>query len=231
MPESNIHGKETPNGFLSWGATLYDFYYVRTIPLVENLITMTSGSRIAAAVRAIGETDAAVDELAWADQEEHPREVPVVDPGELALSAELRISLGAYDEFSAVDEVRTRATAKGDNKPTEQLANDGNTKVDGCNGVSTIDLPRNSALASVLMPGKPLSSPLRITHHPGLLSHFPILTHQHCSKSVFHFTCFLRLSLCTTHTTCCLPPPPAIQVRSVTRLHGLRNHQKCINTN
>lgn len=166
MPESNIHGKETPNGFLSWGATLYDFYYVRTIPLVENLITMTSGSRIAAAVRAIGETDAAVDELAWADQEEHPREVPVVDPGELALSAELRISLGAYDEFSAVDEVRTRATAKGDNKPTEQLANDGNTKVDGCNGVSTIDLPRNSALASVLMPGKPLSSPFHPSHYP-----------------------------------------------------------------
>ncbi|KAL4061995.1 hypothetical protein J3A83DRAFT_4114299, partial [Scleroderma citrinum] len=65
-----------------WGATLYDFYHVRAVPQALGLITMTSGSRIAAAVRAVGETDVAADELAWADQEADPYEVPVVDPGE-----------------------------------------------------------------------------------------------------------------------------------------------------
>ncbi|KIM53991.1 hypothetical protein SCLCIDRAFT_1222418 [Scleroderma citrinum Foug A] len=161
LPGSNIHGKETPNGFLSWGATLYDFYYVRAIPHVENLLDMTSGSRIAAAVRVLGETDVAADELAWADQEADPYEVPVADPGELIQSSELRMSIGIYNKFSAVDEVRTRTTAKDDSNSTKHPPNDGNSRAE----VNRNDAPWNG-IASVLMLDRPLSSPFHPSHYP-----------------------------------------------------------------
>lgn len=107
---SGLGGKKTPNGFLSWGATLYDFYRVRPCPQESFLIAITSGSRIAATVRAAGETEVAAKQLAWADQEADPCEVPVVDPGESIESFERLACTGMYDKFSAVYEVRTRAT-------------------------------------------------------------------------------------------------------------------------
>ena len=158
--ESDIRGKETPNG-LSWGATLYDFYHVQAIPQIENFISITSGSRIAAAVRAVGETDVAADELAWADQEADPCEVPVADPGELIQSFEFRMFTGIFDEFSAVDEVRTRTTEKDDSNSTKHPENDGNSKAE----VNKDDAPWNG-VASVLMSDRPLSSPFHPSHYP-----------------------------------------------------------------
>ena len=121
---------------------------------------MTSGSRIAAAVRAVGETDVAADELAWADQEADPCEVPVADPGELIQLFELRMSIRIFDKFSAVDEVRTRTMAKDDRKSTKHPKNDGNSRAE----VNKVDAPWNG-VASVLMSDRPLSSPFHPSHY------------------------------------------------------------------
>ncbi|KAJ7074284.1 hypothetical protein C8F01DRAFT_929860, partial [Mycena amicta] len=73
-------GKQTPNGLL-WGATLYDFYFVRPMPDVPSYLITTTGSRLADKMRQIGEVDYAKDELQWADQEAHPEQyVPLAPP-------------------------------------------------------------------------------------------------------------------------------------------------------
>ncbi|KIM53988.1 hypothetical protein SCLCIDRAFT_1222410 [Scleroderma citrinum Foug A] len=170
LRESHIRGKETPNRILSWGATLYDFYQVRVIPQVAGFITMTSGSRIAAAVRAVGETDVAADELAWADQEADPCEVPVADPGELIRCSEFRKSSGFLDIFS-VDEVSTVSTTEDDDNSTEQTPSDGNSAE-----VSEDDTPQR--VASVLMSDRPLSSPFHPSHYPPPWPFIPFTTPQ-----------------------------------------------------
>ncbi|KAI6125846.1 hypothetical protein EDD16DRAFT_1473993, partial [Pisolithus croceorrhizus] len=71
------------NGILSWGATLYDFYSIEPMPDNPYAITYLSGSRIAAAVRKIGELEHAKDELEWADNEDDPHEIPVANTGVL----------------------------------------------------------------------------------------------------------------------------------------------------
>ncbi|KAI6007489.1 hypothetical protein EDC04DRAFT_2544168, partial [Pisolithus marmoratus] len=58
------------------GTTLYDFYSVKPISQNPYAITYLSGSRIAAAVRALGELEHAKDELEWVDEEDDPREIP-----------------------------------------------------------------------------------------------------------------------------------------------------------
>ncbi|KAI6007492.1 hypothetical protein EDC04DRAFT_2582786 [Pisolithus marmoratus] len=83
LPNGIRGGKVAPNGIPSWGATLYDFYSVEPVPDNPCAMTYISGSRIAAAVRAIGELEHAKDELEWADEEEDPHEIPVADTGEL----------------------------------------------------------------------------------------------------------------------------------------------------
>ncbi|KAJ7470260.1 hypothetical protein FB451DRAFT_1176331 [Mycena latifolia] len=75
-------GKTTPNGIVYWGATLYDFYYFQAIPTIPNYIMTSTGSRLAATMRKIGELDAAAPEIEWADREEEPRQL--VLPQEIA---------------------------------------------------------------------------------------------------------------------------------------------------
>ena len=145
-----FRGKEAPNGFLSWGATLYDFYRVRSMPRESWLIAITSGSRIAATVRAAGETELSANQLAWADREADPCEVPVVDPGELIESYERSACTRIYDEFSAVEGVRARR--HGGNP-----SNSGNR---GKGGVLDI------GITSVLMSDWPPSSPFHPSHYP-----------------------------------------------------------------
>ncbi|KAG6335968.1 hypothetical protein ID866_3121 [Astraeus odoratus] len=106
IPDARVRGKEAPNGILNWGATLYDFFQVRPIPNVRNAISTASGSRIAAAMRALGELDYAADELAWADEEPDPCQLSVADTEELVECYEFRMGLAKVARFSAVDEVR-----------------------------------------------------------------------------------------------------------------------------
>ncbi|KAI0046803.1 hypothetical protein FA95DRAFT_1519847 [Auriscalpium vulgare] len=65
-------GKMAGNGWPLWGATLMDFFYVRRIPNVPGLATISSGSRLAAWARHVGELTAADEEIAWADAEAEP---------------------------------------------------------------------------------------------------------------------------------------------------------------
>ncbi|KAI6101879.1 hypothetical protein F5141DRAFT_1008706 [Pisolithus sp. B1] len=87
-------GKVAPNGILSWGATLYDFYSFQPVPVIPNANTYLSGSRITAAVRQIGELEYAKDELEWADNEDDPREIPVANTGELVECCEAQPTYG-----------------------------------------------------------------------------------------------------------------------------------------
>ncbi|KAJ7771673.1 hypothetical protein B0H16DRAFT_1514274 [Mycena metata] len=86
--EAEMPGKQAPGGIPYWGATLYDFYSYRPIPEVNNYIMTSTGSRLAAKMRELGELEAAAPEIMWADMEEDPRqleharatEVPVPEP-------------------------------------------------------------------------------------------------------------------------------------------------------
>ncbi|KAG0696082.1 hypothetical protein DFH29DRAFT_813439, partial [Suillus ampliporus] len=87
------------NGLDLWGATLYDFYHVRRLPDVPNYITTSTGSRLAKWMRQEGEL-IAEDEIYWADKEEDPKEIPVVDIGELIRCYDTRVALGIFNQFS-----------------------------------------------------------------------------------------------------------------------------------
>ncbi|KAJ6606480.1 hypothetical protein DFH09DRAFT_1353592 [Mycena vulgaris] len=79
-------GKMAPNGIVWWGATLYDFYSFTPIPGCANYIVTSTGSRLAATMRRLGELDAAAPEIMWADREEDPRQL--VLPIEIARDLE-----------------------------------------------------------------------------------------------------------------------------------------------
>ena len=76
------------------GATLYDFFHVRRIPNNLHLRTLSTGSKLVAHMRNIGELKWAEDEIHWADQEEDPVEVPPCDIGEIIKDLELRTHMG-----------------------------------------------------------------------------------------------------------------------------------------
>ena len=73
-PENSVPGKMAPNKAQLWGATLFDFYSVRRFPDVMSLITFSSGSKLAAWMKANGE-DYAKSQLKLADSEEDPHMV------------------------------------------------------------------------------------------------------------------------------------------------------------
>ncbi|KAJ8588562.1 hypothetical protein M405DRAFT_247812 [Rhizopogon salebrosus TDB-379] len=104
---SSLSGKEAGNGLTLWGATLHDFYHVQNIPYGLSKTTST-GSIIAKWMRQAGELTAK-DELAFADKEEDPKEIPVVDIGQLITPFERRMLFGSYDMFSRRREVRGKA--------------------------------------------------------------------------------------------------------------------------
>jgi hypothetical protein len=115
---SPLRGKEAGNGLDLWGATLYDFYRVHRMPDVIHYVTTSTGSRLAKWMRQAGEL-IAKDELAWADQEEDPKEIPVADMGELITCRDLRVALGMYNRFSSRKEVRDRAEGKPSVSPSQ----------------------------------------------------------------------------------------------------------------
>ncbi|KAH8114375.1 hypothetical protein DFH11DRAFT_210542 [Phellopilus nigrolimitatus] len=68
-------GKDTGNGCELWGATLYDFYRIHRIPSCPNLSTISSGSKLAAWMKEIGELDWAQNQLKQAELEEEPHQI------------------------------------------------------------------------------------------------------------------------------------------------------------
>ncbi|KAK0432334.1 hypothetical protein EV421DRAFT_1505056 [Armillaria borealis] len=68
------HGKVAGNNQRNWGATLNDFYWVQRILEAPSGLTRTSGSRLAAWMKEIGEVEHAKEEIEWAEVEDQPRE-------------------------------------------------------------------------------------------------------------------------------------------------------------
>lgn len=109
---SPLRGKEAGNGIDLWGATLYDFYRVLRAPDVKNYLTISTGSRLAKWMRQHGEL-IADNELYWADKEEDPKEVPVVDIGELIRCYDVRVTSGILNQFSSREEIREKEKTGG----------------------------------------------------------------------------------------------------------------------
>ncbi|KAF9483226.1 hypothetical protein BDN70DRAFT_852095 [Pholiota conissans] len=80
-------GKEAPNGSNIWGATLFDLYTVHRSPDCPGLITLSSGSRIAAWMKEHGETYASAC-LQAAEEEEEPHLILPTDIARLIKDGE-----------------------------------------------------------------------------------------------------------------------------------------------
>ncbi|KAJ7043165.1 hypothetical protein C8F04DRAFT_1073861 [Mycena alexandri] len=104
-------GKQAPGGIPYWGATLYDFYSYRPIAELNNYIMSSTGSRLAAKMRELGELEAAAPEIMWADMEEDPRQL--VLPNEIGRDLtpwEDRLSWLRTEYQSVRDAEHARAT-------------------------------------------------------------------------------------------------------------------------
>ncbi|KAF8552017.1 hypothetical protein OG21DRAFT_1466374 [Imleria badia] len=92
---SDIHGKEAGNDLNLWGATLYDFYFVRRIPSSEHGLTISTGSKLTKVMEAFGELEHAQSEIAWASREADPKEIPAWDPAQAIVAYERRVHVGS----------------------------------------------------------------------------------------------------------------------------------------
>ena len=70
LAENSALGKMAPNNADLWGATLFDFFYVKPLPESKDLI-FSSGSKLAAWMKANGE-DHAKNHLEFVENEEDP---------------------------------------------------------------------------------------------------------------------------------------------------------------
>lgn len=74
-PENSKLGKMAPNKVQFWGATLFDFFYVRRIPDCPYLATISTGSKLSEWMKENGE-HYAKDQMARAEREPEPEVVP-----------------------------------------------------------------------------------------------------------------------------------------------------------
>jgi len=110
---SDIHGKEAGNGLDLWGATLYDFYFVRRIPSIVHGATISTGSKLTQVMKALGELEHAQSEIAWAAREADPKEISGWDPAQAIVIHERRV----HAAFGVVDK-----TGKKNSTPPEASA-------------------------------------------------------------------------------------------------------------
>jgi hypothetical protein len=92
-PGNSKLGKMAANEIQHWGATLFNFYYVRRMPDFGGLQTTSTGSKLAAWMKANGE-DYAKDELEFAEEEEDPEEIFPCDIAKLVDTIEMRERTG-----------------------------------------------------------------------------------------------------------------------------------------
>ncbi|KAG9308453.1 hypothetical protein JVU11DRAFT_11792 [Chiua virens] len=88
---SEIHGKEAGNGVQFWGATLYDFYFVRRMPDNDHFLTISTGSKLTKVMKEFGELDHAADQISLAAREPEPVEILAWDPAQAITAHERRI--------------------------------------------------------------------------------------------------------------------------------------------
>jgi hypothetical protein len=105
-------GKTAPNGIVYWDATLYDFYTFQPIADLASYVWTTTGSRLAATMRKLGELNAAPSEMMWADREEEPRQF--VLPIEIARDIESREDMTSdIDIYQPTGSARRQYTKRG----------------------------------------------------------------------------------------------------------------------
>ncbi|KAK7032438.1 hypothetical protein VNI00_012996 [Paramarasmius palmivorus] len=75
--------KHAPNATELWGASLFDFYHTYRVPALVNAVTTTTGSRMLAWCKMVGELDAAKEEISWAEKEPEPRKIEPADVVEI----------------------------------------------------------------------------------------------------------------------------------------------------
>ncbi len=68
-------GKVAGNNQPLWGATVLDFFRILRMPDCISLSTISTGSKLCAWMKEIGELEHAKDEIAWAEQEAEPEEL------------------------------------------------------------------------------------------------------------------------------------------------------------
>ena len=178
---SDIHGKEAGNGLDFWGATLYDFYFVRRIPANVHGLTISTGSKLAKVMKALGELEYARDLIAWASREEDPREIPAWDPAQAIVAHERRVHVVVDDmnrkkftfpevspaepetdvQMLDISEIVSHPIGKDAVKavkdPSEDHTNEPTGKsTDSMNDVGTQQLP----------PDIPVESPFHPSHYP-----------------------------------------------------------------
>ncbi|KAF8799148.1 hypothetical protein BYT27DRAFT_7121604 [Phlegmacium glaucopus] len=101
--ESSQPGKMVPNGSQIWGATLFDFYSVRRLPNFMHLVTYSSGSKLAAWMKANGE-DYAKSHLEFAEREADPHLILPYDISSLIEDGDAIVGLKSWvrDEDKSV---------------------------------------------------------------------------------------------------------------------------------
>ncbi|CAA7265739.1 unnamed protein product [Cyclocybe aegerita] len=94
--ENSELGKMTPNGHELWGASLLDFYFVRRIPDLMGLETLTTGSKMLAWVRKHGEVEFAKEFVRNTEREPDPEKIEPYDIAKAIMETEqeLRWRLG-----------------------------------------------------------------------------------------------------------------------------------------
>ncbi|KAI9566196.1 hypothetical protein HD554DRAFT_2118247 [Boletus coccyginus] len=115
---SDIHGKEAGNGLDLWGATLYDFYFVRRMPDVVHAATISTGSKLTQVMKALGELEYAQSEIAWAAREADPKEIPGWDPAQATVIDERRVHIA----FGVVDKTGKKSSAPPETSAAEPKA-------------------------------------------------------------------------------------------------------------
>ncbi|THH06193.1 hypothetical protein EW145_g4252 [Phellinidium pouzarii] len=115
-------GKNTGNGCELWGATLYDFYRVHRIPSCPNLSTISTGSKLAAWMKEIGELDWAQNQLKQAELEEDPHEIYPFDIGQYLEVLEEQVGKGNVGKPKNINRNETKVGRHGLFPPSQYPA-------------------------------------------------------------------------------------------------------------
>ncbi|KAF8955690.1 hypothetical protein BDZ97DRAFT_259558 [Flammula alnicola] len=137
-PDNSLPGKTAPNKLQLWGATLFDFYHVNRIVTIKNLVTTSTGSKLAAWVKAQGEDgyEPAKGMLEWAEDEADPE---VVEPCDIAQL----IQDGEAAQRRRIESVGMKRAQKGkndeDTEMDEEAKNEEEVQMDDFEFHKTVD--------------------------------------------------------------------------------------------
>ena len=103
LPENSCPGKMTSNGIQFWGATLWDFFSVYRFPDLEQLMSVSTGSKLAKWMIENNETDHAASEIYWAQQEPDPCQITPYPISGVIEDRERKIRLGICGKSMLLD--------------------------------------------------------------------------------------------------------------------------------